>query len=200
MINMKRLLLMMAAITCFVALSVNGIAATITFEDVGTGSYSSIVYSDVTFTNNLGNLNVMDVTSTMPPLANHVIFGPDTHNSAEAYKAAFSITGVRSVSVDMGDWNADADSLYLKAYDAGNNLLNAAYDTLPWTLNGGHTLAVTTSADISYVLFNTDYPYPGSVFCDNFIYTANPVPLPSALLLFAPGLAGLAALRRRFLK
>jgi hypothetical protein len=30
--------------------------------------------------------------------------------------------------------------------------------------------------------------------------TATPVPLPSALLLFAPGLAGLAAIRRRFTK
>ena len=198
--NMKKFLVIMAAMAFLVALSVNGIAATITFESVGTGSYSAIVYSDVTFTNNMGNLSVIDVTNTMPPLANHVVFGPDTHNSAEAYAATFSITGVRSVSVDMGDWGADADSLYLKAYDSGNNLLNAVYDTLSAYVDGGHTLTVTTSADISYVLFNTDYPYPGSVFFDNFTYTANAVPLPSALLLFAPGLAGLAALRRRFLK
>ncbi|MCX5805967.1 MAG: VPLPA-CTERM sorting domain-containing protein [Proteobacteria bacterium] len=45
---------------------------------------------------------------------------------------------------------------------------------------------------------HTEYssaPYMGITFVSE-----NPVPIPSALLLFAPGLAGLAALRRRFRK
>jgi hypothetical protein len=35
---------------------------------------------------------------------------------------------------------------------------------------------------------------------DYFTYNTNPVPLPSAVLLLGPGIAGLAAIRRRFTK
>ncbi|OPY90320.1 MAG: Lectin C-type domain protein [Syntrophus sp. PtaU1.Bin208] len=56
---------------------------------------------------------------------------------------------------------------------------------------GGEDYAVMNWSGIKWNDLNGSQPYYG------IIETA-PVPLPSALLLFAPGLAGLAALRRKF--
>jgi hypothetical protein len=190
---MKKIFLVLSAVIFVAALGGAALGATIDFEGLAAGSYASIVYPDVTFTNNFGNLSVVP-TAPGPPLSGNVILGPDSYNVTEAYKAAFAISGIRFVSVDMGDYAADADHLYLQAYDAGSNLLASVFDTLPASLSGGHTLSVSTSTDISYVLFNTDDPFPGSIYFDNFTY--NPVPIPPTIFLMGGGLAGLAVLRR----
>jgi hypothetical protein len=51
----------------------------------------------------------------------------------------------------------------------------------------GRTPGVSGSTDMGYAI-------------DNVKMEASSVPLPSALLFFGPGLAGLAAIRRRFKK
>ncbi len=195
---MKKLAVLALAVLTLVGLSSLAAAVCIDFEDIAAGEYASIVYPGVTFTNNF--TNDMDKLTVWtyppgPPLSGHCVLGPVSHNYNEWYKATFSVALVRFVSVDMGDYNADADHLYLKAYDAADNLLATDYQINAATTNGGLTLSVSTSVDIAYVLFNQMDPYPGSVWFDNFCYTQ--IPVPGALLLFGSGLAALAVWRRK---
>src|SRR5215471_3126235 len=115
-----------------VGMSGTGIAAstTITFENLTLGSTipisPGIVYPDVTFTyiGNSGNPFFAVEPSPGPPLSGNVIIGPNTHQTGEAYKAVFtSPSSFFDVSVDMGDFDADVDDLFLNAYDSSNNLL-----------------------------------------------------------------------------
>ncbi|MCX5807736.1 MAG: carbohydrate binding domain-containing protein [Proteobacteria bacterium] len=75
------------------------------------------------------------------------------------------------------------------------------WQTFSTTFNAAGTSAVLYfAAELDQrtpgVFTRTDMGYG----IDNVSVTMAPVPLPSALLLFAPGLAGLAAIRRRFTK
>jgi hypothetical protein len=103
---------------------------------------------------------------------------------------------VNQVSVDLGDWDADADNLLLQAFNSSNVLIASASAINPADVNGGLTLSVSAPG-IAYVLFNeTSNPgFQGSIFFDNFTYNA--VPEPATLLLFGAGLLGLGAAKRK---
>ena len=65
--------------------------------------------------------------------------------------------------------------------------------------NGLHTVDLTISVPTGFTQATTTGG-PTLTFEYSNIVTADPVPLPATLLLFGPGLAGLAAIRRRFKK
>jgi len=172
------------------------------FENLTLGSsYASIVYPGVTFTYIGSSNNILQVQSSPgPPLSGNVILGGDTYQNTEWYKATMAVE-THSVSVDMGDYNADIDSLVLKAFDSANNLL--ATDTFynPANVYGGHTLSVSSSTAIAYLLFNEvndplGSPYQGSIYFDNFTYST-PEPTLSLLLGIGFGAVVLGTWRKK---
>jgi hypothetical protein len=208
-IAMKKMLIFVLVMALGALVGGPAQATTITFEDLGLYStHASLDYGNVIFTSNFPGtyqtFYVYDTSdsknSTQPvpiakqmalPMSGKVIIGDNSHDPTEVYIATFKIGGVRSVSVDLGDFGDDADHLFLNAYGSSGWLASTDY-TIPATLYGGHTLSVFTSEDIKYVTFGTDTPFPGSVYFDNFTY----VPLPGAVWLLGSGLLGLVGLRR----
>ncbi len=103
------------------------------------------------------------------------------------------------VSVELGDFGADTDDLFLAAYDSFNNLLGA--DIFPGSTSDTLVNLSVSFANISYVLFGSTNPqFLNSVFADNLTFTADStpaIPLPAGGLLLLSGMAGLAFVRRR---
>ncbi|MCX5807733.1 MAG: carbohydrate binding domain-containing protein [Proteobacteria bacterium] len=126
-----------------------------------------------------------------------------------AYFASVGYDGYLSQSISTVAGQTYTISYYLKNWGgsynefslainsgtlAGSVLVNA--DTFDWT-NYQFNFTATSSATNLTFYGRQD---PTAYFLDNVSVTNAPVPIPSALLLFAPGLAGLAAIRRRFTK
>lgn len=161
------------------------------FEDLNYGPYTSIAYSWVEFTNNMGNLDVGNKIPGPDFSGTHSVIGPNTHDSGERYIADILVPAINFVSVVMGDLGYDEDPLYLEAYNSSGQLIGTDYKLLPENAVGGLTLSVSTSEDIAYVHFYSGQRYPGSVYFDNF--TAIPEPATIALL----GFGALTLIRRR---
>ena len=189
---MKKIVLLMLVLSLGLAGMTQ--AAVIDFESFadltvvsGTG-----VFTDLTFSKGTNKIYTHDGIPgpdfTGTKMARSIPFSTD-----ESFRADFTISGVTSVSVVMGDYNADLDNLFLQAYNSSNVLLDSATFSLPSTTNGGPTLSVS-SADIAYVIFGSTGTSNNSVFFDNFSY--NVVPLPPTALLLGSGLLGLVGWRR----
>lgn len=104
---------------------------------------------------------------------------------------------VDSVSVTIGDYNADADSLYLNAYDSANNLIASDFFANPSSSYNGYTLNVA-AANIAYVEYYGVGLYGGNnVYWDNLSFNTQSVPEASTLLMLGFGLFGLSMVRRK---
>jgi hypothetical protein len=105
------------------------------------------------------------------------------------------------VSVDLGDFNSDADLLFLEVFDAGNVLLGSSSLAIDASDSVMHTLTATF-AGIAYAKFGARAPAlnGSSVLADNLTFDlgngAVPEPATWAMLIAGFGLAG-GALRRR---
>ncbi len=111
------------------------------------------------------------------------------------------------VSIDLGDVNNDAETLFIDAYDASDNLLTSTTFLSPIEDENMHTLKVFAPAEgpcVSYVVFGATGGLDGSsVAADNFVYgpCAGPcpgvIPAPGAVLLSMIGTGLVGYLRRR---
>ncbi|MEM9049700.1 MAG: VPLPA-CTERM sorting domain-containing protein [Pseudomonadota bacterium] len=118
------------------------------------------------------------------------------------YMAKFKVSGVRNISVDVGDFGGDEDNSFLKAYDADGVLIAKQRLKIPANLDGMVTLSVSADVDIYKIKFGTQKSdqFPNSVYADNLTYDYTDmaaVPLPAGGLLLMTALAGLGLATRR---
>jgi hypothetical protein len=178
-------------------------ATVIDFESTPTGTYSSLVYGPVTisFLAGSGTFNV-DNQTPGPPISQHNLISFFTNPGSGSFQATFT-GGASSVSIGMGDYNADDDEGHLRAYDAANNLLASDIILVPASVNGGATLTVSSSTSIDRVEWNETGSFAGAVYWDNLTYVAAaPIPEPEtyAMLALGLGFTGFVARRRRAAK
>jgi PEP-CTERM motif-containing protein len=177
-------------------------ATTIDFEATPTGTYSSLTYGAVTisFLDGSGTFDVANTTPG-PPISGHNLLSYFTNPGAGSFQATFA-GGASSVSIGMGDFNADDDEGHLRAYDAANNLLDIDSIFVAAPTFGGGTMTVSSSTAIARVEWNETGSIAGAVYWDNLTYEVAAVPEPATYALMALGLAftGFVARRRRAAK
>ena len=91
------------------------------------------------------------------------------------------------------------DGVQVTVDGASNTYTPSAANPLVWTLESFSFTAGSPSATLQFASTNGD-SWWGPILDNVVVQPTAPVPIPGALLLFGPGLAGLAAVRRRFKK
>lgn len=190
------------ALALALALGTAGSAAatTIDFEGTATGTYSELIYGDVTisFLGGDGAFRV-DNANPGPPISGRALVSYFTNPGDSAFQALFA-GGASSVSIGMGDFNADEDEGHLRAYDAADNLLDVDFIQVPGPVFGGGTMTVSSATSIARVEWNETGTFAGAVFWDNLTYTAfdgGVVPEPSTWAMMLLGFAAVGAGFRR---
>lgn len=99
------------------------------------------------------------------------------------------------VSVDLGDFGADTDTVFISAYDSIGTLLGTHSVSIV-----GQTMKTVSvaSANISYAIFGSSFDL-GFIAADNFKFTTqvSSVPIPAGGALLLTGLGAFALTRRR---
>ena len=170
----------------------------INFDNLAPGIVLTNQYAalGVTFSNSQGTLITQDATPG-PPFTPPIAILPDFAFFANTNRADFTVA-VNTVSVVLGDFDADEDILHLELYDATNHLLASNVQTLPATTNGGLTLLATTpNPNVAYALFYAQGAGgANSAYFDNFSFGVV-IPEPSTVALLITGLAFMAIRLRK---
>jgi hypothetical protein len=163
---------------------------TIDFESFPAGPFAAYTEQGVTFSASGGGGAI--VTGVTP---NGTLGLGDTSTPRKELRADIS-GGTTSVSVDLGDYDADSDRLFLEVFDVGNNLLGYVDWVISENFSGMLTLSTLPATNIAYAVFGArDAVNGSSVYADNF--TFEPIPAPGALLLGGIGAGLVGWLRRR---
>ena len=171
---------------------------TITFDEPGTPATAvSFVSKGVTFSAPGGSLQLSG-----DPNGTQGLLAPGTAGPYVPIRADIG-GGTSFVSVDLGDYDADADQLFLNVYNSSDTLLGTSTLLIPADFTGLKTLSLSAPG-IAYAVFGSGPPsFNGSsVYADNFTYsTDNPVPEASTTvslgLLLALGMGGVVIAAKR---
>ncbi|MEX0675651.1 MAG: PEP-CTERM sorting domain-containing protein [Pirellulales bacterium] len=157
----------------------------IDFESFPPGPFASHTESDVTFSA-VGGGGAITAVGTP-----NLTLGLLDDNSPRKELRANIGPHATFVSVDLGDFDADADLLFLEVFDAADTSLGFTSVLIDEDFTGMMTLSLA-AADIAYAEFGAREPAlnGNSVFADNFTFER--VPEPGTLFLFLVGATILA--------
>lgn len=173
-------------------------AALVTF-DSATGNPNGYADQGVTFSNfNVPGATTISSFANTPNGTRGILisrFG--TFGSINNAMRANVSGGASSVSIDLGDFNQDADRIFLSAFDKLNNLLATTTFDLAASFTGMHTLSLDV-ANIAYATFGlTGGIGRGSIYADNFVFANHAVPEPGAMALLVLALCAMVLVSRR---
>lgn len=175
---------------------------TINFDELANGEILTNQYAalGVKFSSNSGDL-IVRRTYPGPVFTPPNVVKPYAYWTVGSYSQASFSLPVDAVSVTLGDWDGDADALYLEIFDAGLHSLGLTSAFLPAKVAGGFNLSLSHTG-IAYARFWGVGDRQNSAYFDNFSFNtvdapSAPVPEPFTLTLFGTGLVGLALRHRR---
>lgn len=192
----KHFQILAAAAALAVAVPTAAVTTTIDFNAQTANDVASLTISGVTFTAPGGSV----FTTGFGPTPNGTT-GLVGYNSGTGIFYAFRadlLAPSSFVSIDLGDYGADGDDLFLNAYDSSNNLLGSDILSVGAGVSGLFTLTVNATG-IAYATFGTGGAslQGSSAYADNFSFNgAVPEPATWAMMIGGFGMIG-AALRRR---
>lgn len=190
-----------AVLSVLSVVAISGFASAgvvIDFESTPDGDFQSYTESGVTFTATDG----LFLTSTGYGNTPNGTRGIASTSFPLATLRADIAGGATMVSVDLGDYDADADTLFLQVYDSANNLVGSTTAFIDDTFVGMVTLSVSANG-IAYAIFGATDPalVGSSAYADNFTFepaVVSSVPEPSTFALAGlAGIGGLVAVARR---
>jgi hypothetical protein len=179
----------LAPATCMV-LAATSSAVVIDFESFPSSHFASFTQSGVTFSAVGGGGSIF---ATATP---NGTMGLLEDNSPRKELRADIASHASSVSVDLGDFDSDPDTAFLEIFNSANTSLGFTSQAINDAFTGMITLTLS-APNIAYAEFGGRLPAinGSSLFADNFTFT--PAPEPSAIVLSACGVFGIAAARRR---
>lgn len=194
-----KLLTNIIGVLALLGLSSTASAVVINFDSIAPGTYDettfSSMFADVSFDNTGGSaFDVENCTLLADFTCGNAVLNSPYNTTGNSTIATFDYL-VNSVSVTLGDYDQDADNLYLYAYDSSNNLIASDFFANPASSTSGHTLSVT-GPNIAYVEYYGVGVNNNSVYWDNLSFNAS-VPEPAALGLLGIGLLGLYFTQRK---
>lgn len=204
---MKRLGVMASVCALFVVCAGPAEAAltVVTFEDLPAGPFAVYAEGQVSFTAIGGGL-LQEVPNTPNGTAGITGVGAGTPEVFPELRADIA-GGARSVSVDLGDFNADTETLFLEVFDSSGASLGSVSEFRPLVFGPMQTLSLDAPVGgpcICYAIFGGRQSTAGngsSVSADNFTFESclcpPVIPAPGAVLLGMIGTGVVGYMRRR---